>query len=153
MMNKDHIYDEIMATIDPNNNGLRSFFQMQQEVQETYVLNAILAAFRAEGLSSIATASSGIAATLLKGDRTANSQFGIPIPILPTSICPVKRNSKLDELINSVSDEALIFPSNNVLAVDRMIMDFTKNDKFFGNKILILCGDPRQTLPVIPEGS
>ena len=56
-------------------------------------------------------------------------------------------------MINSVSDEALIFPSNNVLAVDRMIMDFTKNDKFFGNKTLILCGDPRQTLPVIPEGS
>ena len=31
--------------------------------------------------------------------------------------------------------------------------DMTKNNTFFGNKIIIFCGDPRQTLPVIPKGS
>ena len=43
--------------------------------------------------------------------------------------------------------------SHNILAVDRMMRDLTKNDTFFGNKIIIFCGNPRQTLPVIPKGS
>ena len=43
--------------------------------------------------------------------------------------------------------------SYNILAVDRMMRDITKNNTFFGNKIIIFCGDPRQTLPDIPKGS
>ena len=41
----------------------------------------------------LATASSGTAATLLKGGRTAHSQFGIQIPILPISTCTIEPNS------------------------------------------------------------
>ena len=43
--------------------------------------------------------------------------------------------------------------SHDILAVDRMMRDKTKNDTFYGNKIIIFCGDPRQTLPVVPKGS
>ena len=42
--------------------------------------------------------------------------------------------------------------SHNILAVSRMIKDLTKNNAFFGGKIIIFCGDSRQTLPVIPKG-
>ena len=105
----------------------------------------------------IATASSGIAASLLKGGRTACSIFGNPIPILNTSTCPIKANSKLGQLILATElliwHEALIAHSHNIFAVDRMIRDITKNDTFFGNKIIIFFGDPRQTLPAIPKGS
>ena len=62
---------------------------------KTFFLNAILAYARGMGKKCIATASSGIAATLLKGGRTAHSTFGIPIPILNTSTCSIKANSKL----------------------------------------------------------
>ena len=43
----------------------------------------------------------------------------------------------------------------NILAVSRMLKDITitNNDNFFGGKIVIFCGDPRQTLPVIPKAS
>ena len=34
-----------------------------------------------------------------------------------------------------------------------MLRDITNNDNFFGGKIVIFCGDPRQTLPVIPKAS
>ena len=51
---------------------------------KTFLSNAILAYARGMGKKCIATASSGIAATLLKGGRTAHSTFGIPIPILKT---------------------------------------------------------------------
>ena len=69
-----------------------------------------------------------------------------------TSTCSRKANSKLRQLILATElliwDEALMAHSHNILAVDRMMEDMTKNDTFFGNKIIIFCGDPRQTLPV-----
>ena len=124
---------------------------------KTFLLNAILAYARGTGKKCIATASSGIAATLLKSGRTAHSTFGIPIPILNTSTCPIKASSKSGQLIltteSLIWDEALIAHSHNILAVDRMMRDLTKNYSFFGNKIIIFCGDPRQTLPIIPKGS
>ena len=46
----------------------------------------------------IAAASSGIAATLLKEGRTAHSFFRIPIPVLNTSTCNVKLDTKLGKL-------------------------------------------------------
>lgn len=62
---------------------------------KTFLLNDILAHARGLGYKCIAAASSGIAATLLNGGRTAHSFFGIPIPILNTSTCNVKLNTKL----------------------------------------------------------
>ena len=107
---------------------------------KTYLLNAILAYARGMGKKCIATASSGIAATLLKGGRTAHSTFGIPIPILNTSTCSIKANSKLGQLILAsellIWDEVLMSHSYNILAVDRMMRDIMKNITFFGNKIL-----------------
>ena len=40
-----------------------------------------------------------------------------------------------------------------ILAVSRMLKDLNNNDNFFGGKIVIFCGDPRQTLPVISKAS
>ena len=72
----------------------------------------------------IATASSGIAATFLKGSRTAHSTF------LNTLTCSIKANRKLGQLILAtellISDEALVTHSHNILAVDRMMRDMTK---------------------------
>ena len=124
---------------------------------KTYLLNGILAHVRGMGHKCIAAASSGIAATLLKGGRTAHSFFGIPIPMLNTSTCNVKLNTKLGKLLNEskliIWDEALMTHTYNILAVSRMLKDITNNDNFFGGKIVIFCGDPRQTLPVIPKAS
>ena len=51
-------------------------------------------------------------------------------------------------------DEALMTHSDNILTVNRMFQDLIKIDtELFGGKIIIFCGDPRQTLPVIPKGS
>ena len=124
----------------------------------SFVLNAVLAAYRAAGILCLATASSGIAATQLKGGRTAHSQFGIPIPIEPTSTCRITPNSASGKLLIAagiiVWDEVLMSAANNIKAVDRLIKDIMKqNNKFFGNKIVVFCGDPRQTLPIIKRGN
>ena len=84
------------------------------------------------GHKRVAAASSGIAATLLKGGRTAHSFFGIPIPVLNTSTCDVKLNTKLGKLLNetklSIWDEALMTHTYNILAVSRMLKDLNNND-------------------------
>ena len=52
---------------------------------EIFLSNAILAYSRGMGKKCIATASSGIAATFLKGGRTAHSTFAIPINLFHIS--------------------------------------------------------------------
>ena len=65
--------------------------------------------------------------------------------------CAIYNGAIATELL--ILDEALMAHSHNILAVDRMMRDMTKNNTFFCYKIIILCGDPRQTLPVIPKDS
>ena len=160
LFNQDqrNVYNEIIACMSPNYVGPRCFFiDAVGGTGKTFVLNAILAAYRAAGILCLATASSGIAATLLKGGRTAHSQFGIPIPILPNSTCTIKPNSLAGKLLREsgiiVWDEVLMSSANNIKAVDRSIKDIMKRNEFFGNKIVVFSGDPRQTLPIIRRGN
>jgi hypothetical protein len=51
------------------------------ESEDTYLYRALLAKVRSMGLIAIATATSGIAASIMPGGRTAHSRFKIPINI------------------------------------------------------------------------
>ena len=51
------------------------------------------------GEIALAVASSGIAAELLEGGRTAHSRFKIPIPINELSVCNISLQSDLARLI------------------------------------------------------
>ena len=93
---------------------------------KTFLLNEILAYSRGMGKKCIATASSGIPATLLKGGRTACSIFGNPIPILNTSTCPIKANSKLGQLI--LATELLIWDEWQFISY--RILEFFKCSRF-----------------------
>ena len=102
-------------------------------------------------------ASSGIAAELLDGGRTAHSRFKIPIPILDTSTCNIPIQSSLAELIRIASiiiwDEAPMMHKYVFECVHRTLCDIMKSDNPFGGKIPLLGGDFRQVLPVIRHGS
>jgi ATP-dependent DNA helicase PIF1 len=56
---------------------------------KTFLLNLVLAYVRKEKQVALATASSSIAATLLKFGRTAHSRFKLPIPPREDSVCNV----------------------------------------------------------------
>ncbi|CAN1187174.1 ATP-dependent DNA helicase PIF1 [Linum perenne] len=106
---------------------------------------------------------SGIAATLLPDASTAHSRFKIPIEVHHTSTCMVKKGTELAEIIKATSlivwDEAPMIHRLSFEAVDRTICDIMDvplsgpGYKPFGGKSVLLGGDFRQTLPVIPEGS
>lgn len=53
---------------------------------KTFLYSLLLAHTRKDGFVALATASSGIAALLMPGGRTAHSRFKIPIDITDSSI-------------------------------------------------------------------
>lgn len=62
---------------------------------KTFLWNTIISRLRSEKHIVLAVASSGVAALLLPGGRTAHSRFKIPIVIEESSVCEIKRGHSL----------------------------------------------------------
>lgn len=131
---------------------------------KSFLYNVILVFVRSQSKIALAVASSGIAALLLHGGRTAHSQFGIPVHTLnPQSFCSIPIQSAEAELIRQSSviiwDEAPMAHRYAVEAVDRFLRDLMGAENAdleavpFGGKVVLFGGDFRQTLPVIQHGT
>ncbi|KAL0304597.1 UNVERIFIED_CONTAM: hypothetical protein Scaly_3018500 [Sesamum calycinum] len=70
---------------------------------KTFLYRTLLANFRNDGCIILATATSGIAANLLPGGRTAHSKFKIPIKFEPMAMCR----------FNYMENRAIITPLND----------------------------------------
>ena len=70
---------------------------------KSYLMNALLAYFRALNLIVLACASTSSASLLLQGGKTAHSQFKIPINIHEDSMCLIRRGSQHATLIASTA--------------------------------------------------
>uniref|UniRef100_A0A0L8I2A8 ATP-dependent DNA helicase n=1 Tax=Octopus bimaculoides TaxID=37653 RepID=A0A0L8I2A8_OCTBM len=107
---------------------------------KTLLINLLLAKVRQKKIA-LAVASSGIAATLLTGGRTAHSTFKLPLNLIQNEspLCNITKNTALAKLLTNakliVWDEATI------------------NNKIMGGVTLLMAGDFRQTLPVVPRGT
>ncbi len=153
--------DDYLRTAPPFNNIF--FVDGPGGTGKTFVFNAILDAVRRTGEIALAVASSGAAAILLKGGRTAHSRFAIPLRLTATSTCSFTAQGDIARLLRLakivVWDEASMISRNTVLAVDRSLRDIMHSvDPIlgtvpFGGKIFVFGGDFRQVLPVIPRGS
>ncbi len=105
--------------------------------------------------------SSGIASLLLPGGRTAHSRFKIPIDLHDESACNITQHMKVAELVHKVDliiwDEAPMMHRRAFEAVDRTLRDLMQLDdaqatgKIFGGKTMVLGGDFRQILHVVPK--
>ncbi|XP_044395480.1 uncharacterized protein [Triticum aestivum] len=129
---------------------------------KTYLWKAITTRLRSEGKIVLAVASSGIAALLLQGGRTAHSAFNIPINLTGQSTCYIKQGSEVANLLVKTSlilwDEAPMANKKCFEALDKSLRDvlrFTNENscnKPFGGMTVVLGGDFRQILPVVPKG-
>ncbi|PUZ74769.1 hypothetical protein GQ55_1G091800 [Panicum hallii var. hallii] len=116
-----------------------------------------------KGKLALAVASSGIASLLLPGGRTPHSQFKFPLDIRENSMCSIKKNTHLAELIQQTSlivwDEAPVNHKYLFEALDRSLRDILSEnrpnaqDKQFGGITVALGGDFRQTLPVVQNAT
>ncbi|XP_074289416.1 uncharacterized protein LOC141614569 [Silene latifolia] len=141
--------------------------------EQTTVYNEIMEAiasdqggvfFVSKGEIVLPVASSGIAATLIPGGRTAHTRLGIPINLTENSTCPrIKPGSDLAELLIRAKliiwDEAPMTHKHGFEVVDRSLKDVmrvvdARNATLpFGGKVVVFGGDFRQTLPVVSKGS
>jgi len=150
-------YDEIVACVLANTPGA-FFVDGPGGAGKTYLYTALLHRLRGEGLIALACAWSGIAAVLLAGGRTCHSTFGLPVP-MPVDIVlsSIKAQSGRAEVLRRASiivwDEAPMAPKEALEAVDVLLRDLTRIDAPFGGKVLVLGGDFRQVLPVMPHSS
>ncbi|XP_058784626.1 uncharacterized protein LOC131659455 [Vicia villosa] len=151
------IYERIMKRINENRSGL-FFLYGYGGTGKTYIWRAMSAAIRSRGEIVLTVASSGIASLLIPGGRTAHSRFAIPIEVHECSTCNIAPKDPLAELIRRAKliiwDEAPMMHKHCFEAVDRTFQDIMQNKNIpFGGKVVVLGGDFRQILPVIPKGT
>ncbi|KAG5558126.1 hypothetical protein RHGRI_008145 [Rhododendron griersonianum] len=124
---------------------------------KTFLYRTILATIRSTNKIALATATSGVAASILPNGRTAHSRFKIPLDGDGNLCCNVGKQTGLASLLNAavliIWDEASMAKRQSIEAVDRMLRDITEVDLLFGGKVVVLGGDFRQVLPVIPKGT
>ncbi|XP_071728496.1 uncharacterized protein [Rutidosis leptorrhynchoides] len=109
--------------------------------------------FGGTGKIVLAFASSGIASLLLPAGRTAQSRFKLPIDLTDETVCNIKKNTHLGNLLKEteliVWDEAPMNDKKCFESLDRTLRDILDCDSLpFGGKSIILGGDFRQTMPV-----
>ncbi|GBN88674.1 hypothetical protein AVEN_42346-1 [Araneus ventricosus] len=60
---------------------------------------------------------------------------------------------KLREAVLIIIDEITMLTEDGLRCIDSLLRDLMNNDKPFGGKVIIIGGDFRQTLPVVPRGT
>ena len=153
-------YDEIMNAID-GNKGSFYFLYGYGGIGKTFLSKTLSASIRSKGEIVLNVASSRIASLILPNGRIAHSRFKIPLNINEDSTCNIKQGSSHARLLSKAKliiwDEAPMLSKYCYEALDRCLNDvlrFVPNyngDLPFGGKVVVLGGDFRQILPMIPR--
>lgn len=152
------IYETIKNQLIQNEGGI-FFIDAPGGTGKTFLINLILADIRKDDEIAIAVASSGIAATLLEGGRTAHSMFKLPLNIhqIEKPHCNIEKGSDLAKILQNskiiIWDECTMSHKKSIEALDSTQQDLNNNKKIMGGKLIILAGDFRQTLPIIPRST
>lgn len=153
-----NIIDKVLQEVLYHNTGSNVFcLTAHAGCGKTFVQTALIHKLNSMNLQCIPSAFSGIASTLLIGGRTLHNVFKLPINLVENSVSSIKPNSSQDQKIKNASlfivDETSMCPLYGLMVIDRLMKDICENDQLFGGKPILLCGDFRQTLPVISHGT
>ncbi|PWZ25377.1 ATP-dependent DNA helicase PIF1 [Zea mays] len=150
-------YDKIMSAVDTDHGGL-FFVDGPGGTGKTYLYRVLLATLRSQNKIVVATTTSGVAASIMPGGRTAHSRFKIPLTIDDGVVCSFTKQSGTAELLRKASliiwDEASMTKRQAVEALDNSMRDIMGRPGLpFGGKTIVFGGDFRQVLPVVRKGS
>ncbi|UYV69632.1 hypothetical protein LAZ67_7000051 [Cordylochernes scorpioides] len=151
------IFDIVINSVENNAENQRLFcVDGLPGTGKTFLFQTLMCFLRGAGKIVLPCASTGIAATLLKGGRTYHSLFKLPIPLNETSIANFDKDSNLkNEIISSsliIWDEISMAIGYALTAIDRKLRDVMRDERPFGGKVILFGGDFRQNLPVIKHG-
>ncbi|OWY97855.1 Helitron helicase [Phytophthora megakarya] len=153
------VFDNLRKTYSPSHKQITDNSQWEMFLDgpggtgKSFLLEKILAYVRQKGSVALALAGSEIAAQLLTGGKTAHSAFNLSLDHHETSTCNIGSRSFDAALLKRTNvivwDEAPMTHQFQYEALDLTLQDLMKNNMPFGGITMLLCGDFRQTLPVI----
>ncbi|KAL3818277.1 hypothetical protein ACJIZ3_004182 [Penstemon smallii] len=150
------VYDSVVSKIDSNGSGV-FFLDGPGGTGKTFLYRSLLAYVRSRGCIALPVASSGVAASLLPGGRTAHSRFKLPFDPEDKSTGKISKQSSLARMIIEarliIWDEASMANRFSIESLDKLLVDFCESRLPFGGKIVLFGGDFRQTLPIVLHGS
>ncbi|XP_019234577.1 PREDICTED: uncharacterized protein LOC109215028 [Nicotiana attenuata] len=156
------VYEKIIRDVNEDKGGF-FFLYGFGGTGKTFIWRTLSSAIRSRGDIVLTIASSGIASLLLPGGRTTHSRFVIPLNVTEDSTCNIKQGTPLANLIIKakliIRDEVPMMHRYCFEALDKTLRDILRfKDPSnlhlpFGGKIIVLGGDFRQILPIIPKGS
>ncbi|UYV82281.1 hypothetical protein LAZ67_21001575 [Cordylochernes scorpioides] len=154
---QNKIFDIVINSVENNAENQRLFcVDGPAGTGKTFLFQTLMCFLRGADKIVLPCASTGIAATLLKGGRTYHSLFKLPIPLNETSIANFDKDSNLkNEIISSsliIWDEISMAIGYALTAIDRKLRDVMRDERPFGGKVILFGGDFRQNLPVIKHG-
>ncbi|GFW91442.1 ATP-dependent DNA helicase [Trichonephila clavipes] len=123
------------------------------------IILLILARIRSQNHIALGIVSSGIEATLLDGGRTAHSALKVPLNVHtnPDKMCIIKKHSGIAEVLRKckiiIWDECTMAHKLSLEALNRSLKDIKNNTRLFGGALLLLSGDFRLTIPVVPRAT
>jgi hypothetical protein len=162
---QSHCFQVIVTAVhqyeqNPNRYQQSGFFlQGPAGTGKTFLYNCLCSYLRAQGKIVLCVASSGIAAQLLPGGRTAHSRFKIPLSNAVITGCNITSSSTLAQLIRKASliiwDEVPMQHKFCFEAVNWSLNDIchVSDSSLFGRIPTVLGGDFAQILPVVRRGS
>ncbi|XP_070018011.1 uncharacterized protein [Nicotiana sylvestris] len=156
------VYEKIIRDVNEDKGGF-FFLYGFGGTGKTFIWRTLSSAIRSRGNIVLTVASSGIASLLLPSGRTTHSRFVIPLNVTEDSTCNIKQGTPIANLIIKAKliiwDEAPMMHRYCFEALDKTLRDILRFKdasnlhRPFGGKTIILGGDFRQILPVIPKGS
>ncbi|GAU49645.1 hypothetical protein TSUD_407820 [Trifolium subterraneum] len=154
-----HIPDEDIQAVAKLNNDQMNAFKIIMDVIErkqsqvffidgpggtgkTFLYRTLMATLRSQGQIVIAA---------------AHSRFKLSFDAIPGSNCDIRKQTDLANLFRLATaiiwDEAPMTNRYCLEALDKSLKDVLYSNAPFGGKVMIMGGDFRQVLPVIPKGT
>ncbi|XP_016488550.1 uncharacterized protein LOC107808529 [Nicotiana tabacum] len=148
-------YNVIIDRISSNRLGA-FFVDSPGGTGKFFLYRALLATVRSKGFISLATATSGVAASILPGGRTAHSRFKISIDIDENFSCNISKQSSLACLIRDakliVWDEVSMAKKKMIETFDLLLKDLLNTNVLFGGKVVVFGENMRaKTDPAFSE--
>ncbi|GFV78837.1 ATP-dependent DNA helicase [Trichonephila clavipes] len=153
------IYDKILNSISSNSGQCFISLIHLVEPEKVFLINLLLAKIRCERSIAIAVASSGIAATLIDGGKTAHSAFKLPLNLHHSESvnCNISKQSDMAHVLREAKliiwDECTMEHKKGIEALNRTLQDIRGCNQIMGGLTVLLSGDFRQTLPVVFRGT
>jgi hypothetical protein len=163
------VFDILIEARDDEARQVRAFFMSSAGgTGNVYLLNTLIDAGRYnwgregeeyydEPSIGLATASTGIAATLLKLGQTFHSTVKAPCTNLNAESCfSIAAGSDLVRVIRDTTIfvwyEVSMAHKHLTTRLDRTFKDLMQDDRPFGGKLVVMSGYFRQNLSIIPDG-